>query len=90
MKKISFLLIITLSLFVLVSCKIKKTSKEEYVDLLYRYHTLMKEENVCIDLRDLNQEYANGHIKGFINYNYQNGSDEEFLIYMKQAQKAIK
>ncbi len=84
MKKSSFLLVVALllSLILLTSCKVKKTTKEEYVDLVYRYHVLMEKDNVCIDLRDLNTSYNTGHFKGFINYNYQKGSKDEFLIYM--------
>ena len=84
MKKSSFILLVALllSLILLTSCKVKKTTKEEYVDLVYRYHVLMEKDNVCIDLRDLNTSYNTGHFKGFINYNYQKGSKDEFLIYM--------
>lgn len=84
MKKIKFLLVVTLlfSILILSSCKVKETSIEEYVELVYHYHVLMEKENVCIDLRDLNTSYSEGHFKGFINYNYRNGSSEEFLIYI--------
>lgn len=84
MKKIKFLLVVTLlfSILILSSCKVKETSIEEYVELVYHYHVLMEKENVCIDLRDLNTSYSEGHFKGFINYNYGNGSPEEFLIYI--------
>lgn len=83
--KTNKIFLIILSIFfilTLTSCTIKKLNKDEYINLVYKYHTLMEKDNVCIDLRDLNTSYAKGHIKGFINYNYRNGSDEEFIVFM--------
>ena len=83
MKKCSFLLIVVIfTLFLLSSCSIKNVSQDEYLELLYKYHVLEEKENACIDLRDLHSSYSAGHIKGFVNYNYNNGSKEEFLIYV--------
>ena len=82
MKRISFLAIILLSLVTLSSCKIKTFSKEKYVQCFYNYHVQSEKNAVGIDLRDLETEYASGHIKGFVNYNYQKGSKEEFIIYV--------
>lgn len=80
MKKINLTLIIFI-LLMLTSCKVKSYSKEEYVDKIYHYHVLQEKDNVCVDLRTL-EEYGKGHIKGFVNYNYKNGSNEEFISYM--------
>lgn len=80
MKKINLTLIIFI-LLMLTSCKVKSYSKEKYVDKIYHYHVLQEKDNVCVDLRAL-EEYGKGHIKGFVNYNYQNGSNEEFISYM--------
>ena len=80
MKKINLTLIIFI-LLMLTSCKVKSYSKEKYVDKIYHYHVLQEKDNVCVDLRTL-EEYGKGHIKGFVNYNYQNGSNEEFIYYM--------
>lgn len=81
MKKTNLILVITLLLFLLTSCKVKTYSKEKYVDCFYNYHVLQKKDNACIDLRELD-EYSKGHIKGFVNYNYKQGSKEEFIQYM--------
>lgn len=82
MKKTNLLLVIILLLMFLTSCKVKVCSKEKYVDMIYHYHVLQEKDNACIDLRTLD-EYSKGHIKGFVNYNFKNGSKEEFVYYMK-------
>ena len=82
MKRISLLVILLSSLFLLTSCKIKTLSKEKYVEQFYEYHVQSKKEAVGIDLRDLNTDYASGHIKGFVNYNFQKGNKEEFIIFV--------
>lgn len=82
MKRISLIVLLLLSIFVLSSCQIKTTSKEEYVKLYYDYHVQSKKSTGAIDLRDLNTDFASGHIKGFVNYNYQKGNKEEFIYYV--------
>lgn len=82
MKRISLIVLLVLSIFVLSSCKVQTLSKEKYVKLYYDYHVQSEKPSGAIDLRDLNTDYASGHIKGFLNYNYQNGNKEEFLYYV--------
>lgn len=82
MKRISLFVLVISTLLLLSSCKVKSLSKEDYVELYYSYHVYQEKETGCIDLRDLNGEYAKGHIKGFVNYNYQNGNVEEFIYYV--------
>ena len=82
MKRISILFVIILSLFILSSCsRIETKNKEDYVDMLYNYHTLGKKDTACIDLRTLD-EYGKGHLKGYINYNFEKGTSEEFIIFV--------
>ncbi len=82
MKRISILFISLLSLLILSSCnRIEELNKEEYINSFYCYHTLGEEEAVGIDLRTL-EEYGNGHLKGYINYNFENGNKEEFIIFV--------
>lgn len=82
MKRISILFSIAIMLLMLSSCsKIEVKNKEEYVDLLYNYHTLGKKDTACIDLRTLDK-YGEGHLKGYINYNFEEGSSEEFILFI--------
>lgn len=82
MKRISILIFSICLLFTLTSCKVKNLTKEDFVDKYYHYHVLEEKETGAIDLRDLHSEYAMGHLKGFVNYNFQNGNKEEFIYYV--------
>lgn len=82
MKRISLFVLIILVLCLLSSCKVMNLSKEDYVKKYYDYHVQQEKVTGCIDLRDLNTDYATGHIKGFINYNYSNGNDDEFKYFV--------
>lgn len=85
MKKISIIIIFLLGLLLFASCNIKtyKTYEEdmakEFIDEIYEYIDNGKANYCLIDVRDLNTSYANGHFKGFINYDIKNGTIDEFL-----------
>ena len=79
-------LLICLLLITLTSCKSKviatnKDNYSKYINEFYQYQIGQKEGYVAVDLRDTNI-YAEGHIKGFISYNYQNSTKEEFINYI--------
>ena len=79
-------LLICLLLITLTSCKSKviatnKDNYSKYINEFYQYQIGQKEGYVAVDLRDTNT-YAEGHIKGFISYNYQNLTKEEFINYI--------
>lgn len=79
-------LLICLLLITLTSCKSKviatnKDNYSKYINEFYQYQIGQKEGYVAVDLRDTNT-YAEGHIKGFISYNYQNSTKEEFINYI--------
>ncbi len=80
MKRINLFLFLVLTLFLLTSCaKIKEydsTTSEEYIDLIYN-HIDKDKEYLLIDARSL-EEYAKGHFFGFINYDIEKGTLDEF------------
>lgn len=97
MRKISFLLILSIILLSLTSCKKeeykKYTTNEEkdFINQIYKYIDNNK-EYCLIDVRDLETEYALGHFKGFINYSIEKGSVDEFVYKIKtmySKEKAI-
>lgn len=97
MKKISFLLIISILLICLTSCKKEEYKKysigeeKEFINQIYDYIDNNK-EYCLIDVRDLETEYAEGHFKGFINYSIEKGSTNEFVYKIKSMyskEKAI-
>lgn len=84
--KIIYLLLIPF-IFVLTSCKkiiiTDENSANVFLNEYYLYLSDQKQNFIGIDLRDLNDEYSLGHLKGFINYNYfttrsKNESDAEY------------
>ncbi len=85
MKKISFLILILLMIFSLTSCK--KTEYKSYnigeekafIDKIYSYIDKGDNNYLLIDVRSLNTDYANGHFRGFINYDIANGNIDEFV-----------
>ena len=79
-------LLVCLLLITLMSCKSKvissnKDNYSKYINEFYQYQIGKKEGYVAVDLRDTDI-YAEGHIKGFISYNYQNSTKEEFINYI--------
>lgn len=77
MKKLYRLFIVIMSCLILLNftgCKKVKVISEEngdkYIDAYYDFLSDKKQGFVAIDLRNLNDEYANGHLKGFISYQY--------------------
>lgn len=97
MKKISFLIFVSVLLLCITSCKKKVYriynvgEEKEFIDQIYKYID-NNEEYCLIDVRDLETEYAIGHFKGFINYNIGKGSTEEFVYKVKSMyskEKAI-
>lgn len=77
MKKIyrlTAVLICMILMFGLVGCKkvniISENQPDKYIDAYYEFLSDQKQGFVAIDLRNLNEEYAKGHLKGFISYTY--------------------
>lgn len=77
MKKIAsyFILIISfVSLLFLTGCKkvyvISNDNVSEFVDEYYEYLADNKQGFVALDLRNLDPDYAEGHLKGFKSYQY--------------------
>lgn len=72
-KLITLLICITM-MFGLAGCKkvnvISENQADKYIDAYYEFLSDQKQGFVAIDLRDLNDEYAKGHLKGFISYTY--------------------
>ena len=58
----------------MISCKkvnvFDETKANDYIDAYYEYLSDQKQGFVAIDLRTLESEYAEGHLKGFISYQY--------------------
>lgn len=84
-RSIYILLLLLVIIPTLVSCKkIVKTNKDnvnEYIETLYQYQIGKKKNGISIDLRDIDI-YAEGHIKGFISYDYRKDS-KGFIPYME-------
>lgn len=85
MKKISFLICTLFMLFTLVSCRkqIYKSydigEEELFINEIYKCIDDNKNNYCLIDVRDLNNEYGLGHFRGFINYDINKGSADEFV-----------
>lgn len=83
MKKLSIIVIILFCLFMCTSCK-KEEFKQyvenearSFIDEIYSY--IDKKKDYClIDARSLNEDFASGHFRGFINYDIESGSLDEF------------
>ena len=73
-KRILFILILVTLCFTMISCKkvnvFDETKANDYIDAYYEYLSDQKQGFVAIDLRTLESEYAEGHLKGFISYQY--------------------
>lgn len=77
MKKISrlfLLLVFSIIILSFTSCKkvavISEDDGKKYIDAYYEFLSDARQGFVAIDLRNLNEEYAEGHLKGFISYQY--------------------
>ncbi len=80
MKKINLVLCLFIILLFITSCNktFKKEKAEVFIDEIYK--CIESGKPYClIDVRKLNEEYAIGHFKGFINYDIENGSVSEFV-----------
>ena len=82
MKKISLIIVTIFSIFLLSSCQKIKTYPSDdarlFIDEIYQHISQSKGDYALIDVRYL-EDYGNGHFKGVINYDIENGSEEEFL-----------
>lgn len=97
MKKISLMIFLFIVSFSLFSCKKKeykmfKINEERFfIDEIYQY--INNNKGYClIDVRSLNEEYAKGHFRGFINYDIKKGNVDEFvyrITTMYSKDKAI-
>lgn len=93
MKYINKILIICLVLgsSLLISCKhtyiYDENDSESFIDAYYDFLALGKDDFVAIDLRNLNYQYAQGHLKGFRNYQYEldQKSKEDDLTYQNRC-----
>lgn len=73
-KRILLILILVTLCFTMISCKkvnvFDDTKASDYIDAYYEFLSDQKQGFVAIDLRNLESEYAKGHLKGFISYQY--------------------
>ena len=73
-RKIILVLLMLSICLMMSSCKKTQTFNEKdaskYIDTYYEYLSDQKQGFVAIDLRDLENEYSAGHLKGFISYQY--------------------
>lgn len=77
MKRVINLFLVALSLLSLMlftGCKkvhvINETEATKFVDEYYEYLADNKQGFVALDLRTLDPDYASGHLKGFMSYQY--------------------
>lgn len=79
-KFIGILLIMILSCS-LMSCKkiYKENEARAFIDEIYEYIDSNKGNYGLIDVRPLDESYALGHFKGFINYDIEEGTINEFI-----------
>ena len=83
MKKISLLLVFILMLTLTSCSKIKTTNdSKEFCEYIYDISRGEIKRGAVIDLRDLETDYANGHIHGALSYNYKNQSEEHFITWI--------
>lgn len=88
MKKISVILLIIFSVFLLTSCeKIKETPDGyEFIDLLYQVQVGAIDRAVVIDVRPLNDgtdnDYESGHVIGALNYQPNSKNQKEFIEWI--------
>ena len=85
MKNSSIIIVFLILLLTLSSCGKKnymiydEASSRKFINEIYDHIEKGKSDYCLIDVRDLNNSYASGHFKGFINYDIQNGTIDEFL-----------
>ncbi len=83
MKKISLIFVILILLVTISSCK--ETTDYEigeeraFIDAIYKYIDSNKKNYCLIDVRDLDEAFAKGHFRGFINYDIEKGNIDEFI-----------
>lgn len=83
MKKISLLLIFILILSLTSCAKVKTTSdSKEFCEYIYDISRGEIKRGAVIDLRDLETDYATGHILGSLSYNFKNQSEEHFITWI--------
>lgn len=88
MKRIKLFFLFMIILLILGGCNKRaiivsdKDNYQIFVNAYYSYQIGEKEGFVAIDLRTLN-EYSEGHFKGFINYDYSKGTDDELITTLK-------
>ena len=83
MKKISLLLIFILILSLTSCAKVKTTSDSiEFCEYIYDISRGEIKRGAVIDLRDLETDYATGHILGSLSYNFKNQSEEHFITWI--------
>lgn len=88
MKKISLVILIILSIFLLTGCEeIKETADAyEFIDLLYDVQTGKIERGVVIDVRPLDDnsdfDYESGHVLGSLNYQPNSKNQEQFIEWI--------
>ena len=83
MKKINLIFVIVMMLLVISSCQ--KTTvyqigeERSFIDEIYKYIDSNKKNYCLVDVRDLDNAFAKGHFRGFINYDIEKGNMDEFI-----------
>ena len=83
MKKINLIFVIVMMLLVISSCQ--KTTVDQigeersFIDEIYKYIDSNKTNYCLVDVRDLDNAFAKGHFRGFINYDIEKGNMDEFI-----------
>ena len=83
MKRISLILLLILTLFLTSCTSIKTTdSSKKFCEYIYDISRGEIKRGAVIDLRDLETEYAKGHIHGALSYNFKNQEQSHFTTWI--------
>lgn len=83
MKLIKTLLIICLAVLLTGCTKVKTTdSAKEFCEYIYDITRGEIKRGAVIDLRDLEKDYAAGHIYGALSYDFKNQSENHFITWI--------
>ena len=94
MKKINLIFVIIMMLLVISSCQ--KTTvyqigeERSFIDEIYKYIDSNKKNYCLVDVRDLDNAFAKGHFRGFINYDIEKGNMDEFIYRIESMYSKIK
>jgi rhodanese-related sulfurtransferase len=83
MKNISLFLLLLVILFISGCSKIRTTdSAKEFCEYIYDISRGEIKRGAVIDLRDLETDYAQGHIYGALSYNFKNQEESHFITWI--------